>query len=54
MSVYLFVPSVFGLLLPISVWAVATFGRLHSTLMGNLARAVLFSHAERKIILFVC
>ena len=31
MSVYLFVPSVFGLLLPISAWAVATFGRFHST-----------------------
>ena len=31
MSVYLFVPSVFGILLPYSTWAVAKFGRFHST-----------------------
>ena len=31
MSVYLFVPSVLGLLLTYSAWAVATFGRFHST-----------------------
>ena len=42
MSVYLFVPSVFRILLRYSTWAVATFGRFHSTLMGNLARDVLF------------
>ena len=43
MSVYLFVPSVLGLLLTYSALAVATFGRFHSTLMGTLARDVLFA-----------
>ena len=42
MSVYQFVPSVFGILLPYSMWAVATFGRFHSTWKGYLACDVLF------------
>ena len=42
MSVYLFVHSVFGILLSYSTRAVATFGRFHSTEMGNVARDVLF------------
>ena len=41
MSVYLFVLSVFGILLPYIMRAVATFGRFHSTEMGNLANDVL-------------
>ena len=50
MSVYLFVPSVFGILLPYSTWAVATFGMFHSTKMGNLARDVLFRMPARDVI----
>ena len=50
MSVYLFVPSVFGILLPYSTWAVATFGRFHSTYMGNLARVVLFRMPARDVL----
>ena len=50
MSVYLFVPSVFGILLPYSTRAVSTFGRFHSTKMGNLARDVLFRMPARDVI----
>ena len=42
MSVYLFVPSVFGILLSYSTRAVATFRRFHSTEMDSEARDVLF------------
>ena len=50
MSVYLFVPSVFRILLPYSTRAVATFGRFHSTKMGNLACDVLFRMPARDVI----
>ena len=52
MSVYLFVPSVFGILLPYSTCAVATFGRFHSTKMGNLACDVLFPMPARNVICY--
>ena len=42
MYVYLFVPSVLGILLSYSTCAVATFRRFHFTEMGNVARDVLF------------
>ena len=46
MSVYLFVSR----LCSVYFYRTATFGRFHSTLMGNLARDVLFRMPARDVI----
>ena len=49
MSVYLFVPSVFGILLPYSTWAVATFGsKVPFCLDGSTVTWRSISHASAR------